>query len=80
MLMTIPTAATTRSATRLFPPVHELTLDEPNGTITVYLKMGELWFRWHEHLRESVDYVRGWVMVENERTIADLNERLRSLL
>ena len=66
---------TTRSATRLFPPAYELTLDTPSGE-QCFLKLGDLWFVWREFSCES----KGWMLVDDANTLQDLNQRLAPLL
>lgn len=78
--MTSLSNATTRSMIRLFPDTFEISLDTESGTIRIYRKSGENWFRWHEALWANGKTYKGWAMVEDEAIASNLNQRLKSLL
>jgi len=74
------TAAATRSATRSHIAVVSLTLEQPNGAQSTYMKQGDLWFVWREVLWDGADHCQAWCLIESPSLMADLDRRAHSLL
>jgi len=73
------TTLTTRHATRQHFPCIAVTLEHPNGSESVYMKLGELWYIWRDPLWDGVECHQAWVLIGDPAMIADLNRRTTTL-